>query len=204
MAAKKIEMADALRETRSQRDNLVGMDTWNERAAEANTDHDISWENQSVVGSQRRERLAKMMGINYWQRIKFGQGFLDEVRQVLPHVWRDDMTDARTKKKDVILAIRLHLDLVKSIAEKTVENTLAPEIDLSNLDATEIKLMFIKVDDSAQFQRTDTAFKKRLELNNDILKSCGTTVANRARYGVDITAYEVLPVHLVEDSNDED
>ena len=107
--------------------------------------------------------------------------FYDEVKEVLPYLWKDEMVGKR--KKEIMIDLRAHLDLIKSIAEKEAPNSLSPEINLIGMSKEQIMLELIKVDKSIVLEANESAYKERIRLNNSIIDSCSSGVADRKRYG---------------------
>jgi hypothetical protein len=94
--------------------------------------NDGTWSSLSFTDRLRMEDLNKLSNPNFWYNLKVSAGFVDQLKLVLPHFWKDDL---KGKTKAFLKPlIKSHLDLVKEIAESNVNNTLAPSLNLSNLD----------------------------------------------------------------------
>jgi hypothetical protein len=78
--------------------------------------------------------LNKLSNSNFWYEnyLKVSAGFVDQLKLVLPYFWKDNLESKRKAFRKPL--IKKHLDLYKEIAENKVSNTLAPSLDLSNLD----------------------------------------------------------------------
>jgi hypothetical protein len=107
---------------------------------------------------------------------------VDQLKLVLPHFWKDDL---KGKTKTFLKPmIKKHLDLVKEIAENKVNNTLAPSLDLSNLDSYGRLAIFVKYDATNILldARKNTHMKRNAK--EAIFSSGGTKIANRQRYHI--------------------
>ena len=154
---------------------------WKEKAAAAKLQNDVDWDGRGDVAA--KQRMKTVLGVSYWSKLKVDV-FFDEVQSVLPFLWKDEMRND-TKKS---MLEKLRAELVKAIAAEEQPNTLAPDHDLSGMDADRIHLFFVKIGDSQHYEAAETEYQQKLQLNRDILKSCGGTIPNRARYLVDMDA----------------
>lgn len=182
ITAKKMEAVEKKRQAKTSAP--ITLEKWREDAANMVPDNDVDWTEDGAEDEKKRlERLAKMSGPNYWNKdvTPLNPTFYDETKEVLPYLWKDEMAGKR--KKELMVDLRAHLDLIKSIAEGEAPNSLSPEINLAGMSKEQIMLEFIKVDKSIVLEANESAYKERIRLNNSIIDSCSSGIADRKRYG---------------------
>jgi hypothetical protein len=119
------------RKQRSSAKNLT-LEDLQEKSHELTVGKDKTWSSPSFTNRLRTEDLNKLSNPNFWYDLKVSAGFVDQLKSVLPHFWKDNL---RGKTKTFLKPlIKKHLDLVKKIAENKANNAQAPSLDLSNLD----------------------------------------------------------------------
>jgi hypothetical protein len=82
--------------------------------------------------------------------------------------------------------IKKHLDLVKQIAKNKDGNTLAPSLDLSNLDGYGRLAIFVKHDATTILWDAREKTHKKRNAREAIFSSGGTNIANGQRYHMDV------------------
>jgi hypothetical protein len=140
------KIKEELSEQRRQRfrtQNLT-LEELQEKSHELTVGNDKTWSSPSYTDCLRMEDLNKLSNPTFWYDLKVSAGFVDQLKLVLPHFWKDNL---RGKTQTFLKPlIKKHLDLVKEIAESKVNNTLAPSLDLSNLDRCSRLAIFVKHD----------------------------------------------------------
>jgi hypothetical protein len=128
------------------------------------------------------EDLNKLSNPNFWYDLKVSAGFVDQLKSVLLHFWKDDL---RGKTKTFLKPlIKKHSDLVKEIAENKANNTLAPSLDLSNLDRYGRLAIFVKHDATTVLSDAREKTHRKRNAREAIFSSNGTKISSRQRYQI--------------------
>jgi hypothetical protein len=167
------------RKQRSREKNLT-LEELQEKSQELTVGNDGTWSSPSFTDCLRMEDLNKLSNYIFWYDLKVLAGFVDQLKLVLPHFWKDNL---KGKTKTFLKPLtKKHLDLVKEIAENKVGNTLAPSLDLSNLGRYGRLAIFVKHDATTFLLDVREKTPKKRNAREAIFSSGGMKIAKRQRY----------------------
>jgi hypothetical protein len=153
-----------------------------EMSHELTVGNDRTWSSLSIADRLRIDDLDKLAGHNYWCALQVSDGFVNQLKLVLPCFWKDNL-EGKTKTFLKPL-IKTHLDLVKDIADNKVNNTLDPPLDLTNLDRYGRLAIFVKYDATTVLSDARAKSQRKRKARDAIFSSGGTKITDRQRYHI--------------------
>ena len=178
------QIKEEIVEERKQRSRAINLtlEELQEMSHELTVGNDSKWSSLSISDRLRIEDLDKLAGHNYWYSLKMSDGFVDQLKLVLPYFWKDNL-EGKTKTFLKPL-IKKHLDLVKDIADNKVNNTLDPPLDLTNLDRYGRLAIFVKYDATSILSDARAKSQRKRKARDAIFSSGGTKIVDRQRYHI--------------------
>jgi hypothetical protein len=172
--AKKKEEVSEQRKQRSRAKNLT-LEELQEMSHDLTVKNDKTWASLSPADRLRIADLDKLSNYNFWKDLKVSAGFVDQLKLVLPHFWKENMEG--TTKAFLKPLMKKHLDLVKNIAENKTNNALAPCLDLSNLDRHGRLAISVKHDATAILSDAREQTQRKRKAREAMFSSGGTKIA---------------------------